>query len=356
MKHPVAISEIVAGLAAQAPTLAAELLPGGRREGHEWRAGSLAGESGRSLAVHLSGVRAGVWADFASGEAGDALDLVAAVLFGGNKSDAVKWSLRWLGLDAAAGADLQERRRQLDAAARAREKTSKDDEAGRKRSALRVWFGARERLRDTPAELYLRGRGLDLAPLGRQPRVLRFHPALYNAESKREWPALVALIHGPDGKPAAVHRTWLEARPDGVAKAPLEDAKMTFGRYRGGCIHLWRGVDPGGSFAPPLSQVPEGSAVTISEGLEDGLTGVLADPARRVLVAVSLANMGAMKLPDAIGTVTLLQQNDPPGSDAGKAFTRAVGRFQRQGRRVLLAPPPAQFKDINDALRGRETA
>lgn len=58
--------------------VAAMLLPHGRREGHEWRAGSTAGEKGQSLAVHLDGAKAGVWADFNSGENGDLIDLWAA--------------------------------------------------------------------------------------------------------------------------------------------------------------------------------------------------------------------------------------------------------------------------------------
>ncbi|MBI5136850.1 MAG: hypothetical protein HZA24_05875, partial [Nitrospirae bacterium] len=42
-------------LAERAETVAAHLLPNGRRDGHEWRCGSVRGEAGNSLAVHLSG-------------------------------------------------------------------------------------------------------------------------------------------------------------------------------------------------------------------------------------------------------------------------------------------------------------
>lgn len=67
-------------------------------EGAEWRVGSLAGEPGRSCAIHLGGTKSGVWSDFASGEGGDALDLMAAVRFGGDKRAALVWSRRWLGI------------------------------------------------------------------------------------------------------------------------------------------------------------------------------------------------------------------------------------------------------------------
>jgi hypothetical protein len=87
-------------LACRIDQLARELLPGGHREGHEWRAGSLAGEPGSSFGVHLTGERAGVWSDFATGEAGDALDLVAAV-YGFTITDAIDWARKWLGLGAS---------------------------------------------------------------------------------------------------------------------------------------------------------------------------------------------------------------------------------------------------------------
>lgn len=55
-------------------------LPGGRRVGAEWVAGSLRGEPGRSLKVRLTGPRRGRWADFATGaKGGDPVSLAAAV-------------------------------------------------------------------------------------------------------------------------------------------------------------------------------------------------------------------------------------------------------------------------------------
>lgn len=55
------------------------LLPAGRRDGHEWRVGSVMGEAGKSLGVHLTGEKVGIWSDFHSGERGDVIDLWKAV-------------------------------------------------------------------------------------------------------------------------------------------------------------------------------------------------------------------------------------------------------------------------------------
>lgn len=89
-------------LAEQAERFARELLPNGKREGHEWRAGSVHGEAGKSLGVHLTGEKAGVWSDFHTGEAGDLLDLIAAQN-GTGIHDACKQAKAMLGIADDAG-------------------------------------------------------------------------------------------------------------------------------------------------------------------------------------------------------------------------------------------------------------
>lgn len=72
-------AELSQRMAKEATTIAEFLLPKGKRKSGEWAAGSVNGEEGGSLSVRLSGAKAGVWKDFASGEGGDLLDLWAAV-------------------------------------------------------------------------------------------------------------------------------------------------------------------------------------------------------------------------------------------------------------------------------------
>jgi len=62
-------------------------LPNGRKIGPDWCVGSLAGEAGKSLKIH---VRKGVWKDFASGDGGsDPISLYAAIL-GVSQSEAAR--------------------------------------------------------------------------------------------------------------------------------------------------------------------------------------------------------------------------------------------------------------------------
>ena len=69
--------ELAQRMAGEAASIAQYLLPTGKRKSGEWVAGNTSGEAGQSLSVRLSGAKAGVWKDFATGEAGDLLDLWA---------------------------------------------------------------------------------------------------------------------------------------------------------------------------------------------------------------------------------------------------------------------------------------
>ena len=64
-------------LADRASEIAQMLFPNGKKEGNEWCVGSMDGEKGKSMKIHLAGSKSGVWSDFQSGDSGDLLDLWA---------------------------------------------------------------------------------------------------------------------------------------------------------------------------------------------------------------------------------------------------------------------------------------
>lgn len=68
-------NELAKRLAGDVEGVCRKLLPDGKRVGHEWRCGGTDGSSGKSLGVHMTGDKAGVWCDFASGESGDLIGL-----------------------------------------------------------------------------------------------------------------------------------------------------------------------------------------------------------------------------------------------------------------------------------------
>lgn len=90
-------SELSARLAADVGQIVAYLLPGGKKASGEWKAGSTSGDAGQSLSVRLTGQKAGVWKDFATGEGGDLLDLWGAVR-GLSVSEAMVEAKQYLGI------------------------------------------------------------------------------------------------------------------------------------------------------------------------------------------------------------------------------------------------------------------
>ncbi|WP_417793088.1 toprim domain-containing protein [Terasakiella pusilla] len=69
------ILEIKAMLNDRVLSVCEYLLPMGKKDGNEWKAGSIYGDQGGSLGVHLKGNKTGVWADFATGDKGDLIGL-----------------------------------------------------------------------------------------------------------------------------------------------------------------------------------------------------------------------------------------------------------------------------------------
>jgi hypothetical protein len=343
------------------------------------------GEKGESLAVERSGPRRGRWRDFASGEGGDLLDLIAETACCGDLKKAFRWGCDWLGLERPAPGSARACPRESGGAARgqalpARRKAAsaaKEEErlgaaaareAAEKRArALEIWQDARPLQTGDPVDRYLRNRGIDLAAaLGRAPAALRYAPDL-RYETGRRFGAMVAPITGGAGEFLAIHRTFLEARPDGtVVKAPVPAPKKVLGGFAGGSIKLWRGRS-----GKPWLHMPMRSTIVVGEGIEDALAALAgaeisfpAAPGRaaaapvpisalRVVSAVALGNLATLALPCQVSRLVILQQRDAPGSEAAKALATAVARLEAQAIEVLLLQLPAWsgVKDVADMMR-----
>lgn len=348
------IKTIVGMLAARAEQLARELLPAGRREGSEWRVGSVAGEPGQSLGVHLHGQRAGIWQDFASADPrhkGDALDLVAMVLFGGDKVQALRWARDWLGLERAAPGSF----RTVAAARPVEREGAERDAEGKRQKALALFLSGQPLDGTDPASRYLAGRGLDLLRLPRLPRGLRFHPAVWCQEAATQLPAMLGAVT-LRGRHVATHRTYIAEQRGAWVKAPLAKAKKVLGGYQGAVIPLWRGAS-----GKPIAEAAEDETVAIAEGIEDALTVALHQPDWRALACVSLSNMANVVLPPACHDLVLIFDRDGENPQARAARERAVRSLMEQDRSVREVRPPEGFKDFNawhqaQAQQGRGAA
>ncbi|NHN83650.1 hypothetical protein GOB93_03220 [Acetobacter musti] len=334
-------SEVSVMLAQSMETLARELLPGGKKSGAEWAAGSLAGEPGTRVSVHLYGPKAGVWKNFAGDESGDALDLVAACVTAGDTKAAYKWACNWLGLT---NEKVEERR--VEIRQKAEEAKQQSDELARKRRgrAREQWLAAQENILDTPVDFYLRGRGIDLRRLDHPPHALRFGAEHYCAETGTSLPAMLAAITNLDGRIVALHQTWLGQHGGQWSKAKLELPKKVLGPFAGSCIRLRRGET-----GQPLKKVSPAETVAIGEGIETCLSVALACPELRILAAISLGNLGTVRLPDSARKVLILADRDEHPA-ARNGLRKAIDTHLAAGREVRLAMPP-KGKDFNDAIQ-----
>ena len=345
------VREIAGMLAARVEELAREMLPAGRKEGDEWRCGSIAGEPGQSLGVHLRGDKAGLWCDFsAPHHKGDALDLVAQVRFGGDKAEALRWARHWLGLNSADPGSfrtVQAARPEV-----TRERQERDAE-GKRQKAIALFLQGQPLQAGDPAASYLAARGLDLRALGRVPRALRFHPKVWCQEAEMQLPAMLAAMTSR-GHHVATHRTWLMQDRGTWLKARLRAPKKVLGRVEGGFIPLWRGAS-----GRPSAEAKPGEVLAIAEGIEDALTIAVHSPEWRVIAAYSLSNMANLQLPEACDDVVLIFDRDGENPQARAARARAERALLEQGRAVRAVTPPEGFKDFNawhQAQAGRNVA
>lgn len=186
----------------------------------------------------------------------------------------------------------------------------------------------------TPAERYLRGRGIvaDLPPS------IRFGNVPLSKDETGAWrspmPAVVAAITMAE-QLVAIQRIFI--RDDGTDKRfrKPKKSKFSLGRVKGGALRLDHGLT--------------GSEVIITEGPEDGLTLMQEMAGRRVWVALGTDLMPAIEFPPDVDSIIIAGQND----NAGRAAVDAAGEtLLERGFAVRSIYPDAAFKDWNDQLRG----
>jgi putative DNA primase/helicase len=299
-------------LARRVDALVIDLLPGGHREAQEWRCGSIAGEPGHSLGVHIGGAKAGVWADFATGQRGDALNLVRAVL-GLDMADALAWARRWLGL--------------ADGAPELPQPPIKGDDPVRVPDPARwrrPWNNARP-IAGTLAETYLSRRGLAFSD--RVGRVLRYapHRARRHPESDglEHHPALLAALHDiRTGEQCGIVNVYL--RSDGADRLRDRKGKTTTGRARGAAIML-----------SPFDEPTYG--LTVGEGAETGIALLMTGLAP-VWALGGSGNLRSFPVLAGIEALTLAADADRPGQQAAGAVAT---RWRRAGREVVIIAPSA---------------
>lgn len=283
----------------------------------------------------------------------------------------------------------------------ARQQRAADEQAARedaedrrlRQADAQAWWNQTVPAAGTPAEAYMRARGLNPDLIGGIPRDLRFWARAPHTEEKtrveRRLPAVVSAIRDRRGDIVAIHAVYL--LPDGSGKAPFYPRKVIRGPFTGGAIHL---TPPRPLEAPAgLTIFKPRDRLDLGEGWETcwaywQLSAPEPFPPFAIWAACTLGNIcgagegwgarrprhdprfHAMKrqtwrlpahrpdmarpgviLPASAKAVVLLRENDssdPRGYEA--LLRRAVTRFERQGRTVLIADPGVAG-DHNDRLQ-----
>jgi DNA primase len=228
-------------------------------------------------------------------------------------------ALRWLGAEAPA----RERPRRSPAEDRAEREAAVTQ-------ARAIWRRSRP-LAGTPAEAYLRSRGIKSAPGSvRFARVALWRDP-ETGRAGRWTPALVAACQDAGGRVTGIQRVCLT--PEGQKAG--RKAKLSLGQVRGGALRL----------GPPAAHL------VLCEGPEDGLTLWQRSRGRSsIWVSLGTCNLHAVVLPDAVEAVTIAGDNNPAGRAAAEVAAEA---YAAQGRRVRIVYPGPDFADWNDELLGR---
>ena len=302
--EPSPAAAIAAALAARAEEVCRHYLPNGRRQGRYWICGDLAGARGRSLFVRLRGPGTpGKFADMATGEHGDLLDVIRHRSHAPTLGAALAEARAFLALPPVPVAGTEE---PYDATEAAR----------------RLWQRCRP-VAGTPAERYLHARGLARCRFA----ALRYHPALrYRAGSTvRRLPALVAAVTGSDGAITGVQRTWL----DPPAKADVAHPRKALGRVYGLAVR----------FGQPAA------VLVVGEGIETVLSLVTAVPEITAAAALSAGSLSAFAPPPGTARLVIARDNDEDGALAAERLAR---RSARAGIVATIVAPAGN--DFNDDL------
>lgn len=328
-EHPAAV--LARHLAARAEDVCRHYLSNGRRSGRYWLSGDVQNSKGRSLYVRLDGPlagpgAAGKWTDAATGEHGDLLDLIRLRCAFGTLGDA---------MDEARGFLVLPR-------PEPRSPHRPPNQRGSTPEAARRLFYAGRPILGSPAEAYLRARGITAVDFP----ALRFHPSVFYRTNERaplrRLPAMLAAITDRDGRLVGVNRIWLDVGRRSLAD--LDAPRKVLGVLLGHGVRFGRVADlPARSrgFAPAKA-----GRLLAGEGIETVLSLKSVLPELPMVAALTANHLAALLLPAGLVQLVIARDND----DAGiRAAVRLRARAEAQGVAVRDLVPC--LGDFNDDLR-----
>ncbi|WP_324694579.1 DUF7146 domain-containing protein [Novosphingobium sp. RL4] len=358
------VSEIADKINGLARELAPDLLPNGQYNHNRtrWHFSGIA-DTGKSHSayVELAGTKQGKWFDYGNAAAGedkgDMLDLLRLKLGLADARAAVEEAKIRLGIvdDWKPGKPAllppEERTRRAREAQERAERREDEAAAERAKAAKRaksLYLGG-VRIAGTGAEEYLKGRSLFCEEW---PGVLRFRDKVWYQDEHRkmEVPAMLAAVYLASGEQVATHRTYLHRNSEMAwIKLQVPKPKKVLGKMWGGFIPISKG-----SSGKSMRDMPAGEPVYVTEGIEDALVVRMMMPDARIISAISLGNIGAIRLPAAARRLVIVADRDSK-LKAQEQLERSIAQQQARGLEVRMVMPPEEHdgeavKDMNDWL------
>lgn len=194
-------------------------------------------------------------------------------------------------------------------------------------AAARLWAAARP-IERSPAETYLKSRGLALAASD-----LRYHPRTpYGRGALAIFrPAMLAAVRDGAGL-VGVHRTFLDPRAATLADLPLP--KRALGRLGQGAVRL---------------RPPQDGALGWAEGIENAMAATLLSGIA-CWATLGTERFAHVALPSGVSRLILFLDNDPGGRRAEKLAREA---HQRSNVEIEALYPRRAGADWNDVLLER---
>ena len=284
----------------------------------DWRVGD-----SRALIIHPGAL----FYDFTSSTGGRGALALIAFLHNCDAAAASKLARAWLADHPGEG--------RLAHASNDDEDTARAADDTQRIAEIETMWEHRQAIEGTPAETYLSSRELTASCDS-----LGWLPSLRANEG-----AMIAAVTDPSGKLVAIQLTYLQA--DG-SKSPVKPQRET---RRG--PHDWalRGV-------VWLSPYDGSGEITVTEGVEDGLSLVAAGAAN-VAAILGIGRLGKVRWPWGVRKLVIARDDDPPGSAADNALYRGVIRQRGDGLMAYILPRPRMIapgaavpiKDANDLYR-----
>jgi putative DNA primase/helicase len=198
----------------------------------------------------------------------------------------------------------------------------------------RLWISGRPVRPDDPTGRFHRSRGIILdayPPVLRTALGVRYH----NDDASSIWPAMLAMVVDPAGKPVTIHRTYLTA--DG-SKAPVEKPRKVYSKL-------------GKSYAVRLT--PPARVMGVAEGTETALSAsiLFKVPCWSALCANGLESF---EPPPEAERLLIFGDNDEKHAGQSAAYALAARLSSRLEVEVHIPEKPG--RDWNDVLVERGSA